>query len=74
MPSENNVRALRARGINTRGYEDLREIDNINGGGVGGGGTEAVSSPSRPGMNPTIIPVNVSRGTQQNNRMQSVTR
>uniref|UniRef100_A0A158QFY8 SH2 domain-containing protein n=1 Tax=Hymenolepis diminuta TaxID=6216 RepID=A0A158QFY8_HYMDI len=74
MPSENNVRALRARGISTRGYEDLREIDNVNGGGVGGGGTEAVSSPSRPGMNPTIIPVNVSRGTQQNNRMLSVTR
>ncbi|KAM3182990.1 hypothetical protein ACTXT7_011247 [Hymenolepis weldensis] len=74
MPSENNVRALRARGINTRGYDDPHEIDNISGGGAGGGGSEVVSSPSRPSMNPTIIPVNGSRGTQHNNRMQSVTR
>ncbi|VDN96112.1 unnamed protein product [Rodentolepis nana] len=69
VPSDNNIRAPRARAMNARGYDDSRKMDIIN-----GSGNSAVANLSRPNMNPAIIPVHSNRPTQQNNWMQSATR
>nr|CDS18109.1 dual specificity protein phosphatase CDC14A [Echinococcus granulosus] len=72
-PPENNIRALRARGMTTRGYENHRETE---GGGIGGtriSESNVGMGPTRSGITP-ILPISASRVPHQNFRMSAVTR
>ncbi|VDM17052.1 unnamed protein product [Hydatigera taeniaeformis] len=72
-PSESNVRALRGRGITTRGGENYHETEDGGTGGAGISGSNVGSGLPRTGITSTL-PISTSRVPQQNSRMPTVTR
>ncbi|KAL5962107.1 Dual specificity protein phosphatase CDC14A, partial [Taenia solium] len=71
-PSESNVRALRGRGITTRGRETQRETKDGGTGGAGISGSNIGMGLPRTGIT-TTLPISASCVSHQNSRMPTVT-